>query len=240
MCLGGRSARLVAKEKSSRKKPAARKVPAKKPTASGTAAKKKVAKKRVSRTKIAARELKPRDEGHALLLFRSKGDWAIRDLHEYFHQTNILYNRLYVIRYRLRGSNMPAPQLLISSLSLVPESAELSLRHIELRSPGSFSLEGIGEILAELRGTWRDLRYANSIDKQRQQQELTTKQRMDDLEVALKHTELVERQVDLLKKAGVPEGEIQECILRIVQPMSKMAAIERKQGVEIVEGEGAT
>tara|TARA_R110002073_G_scaffold312409_2_gene483848 strand:- start:364 stop:1113 length:750 start_codon:yes stop_codon:yes gene_type:complete len=92
-------------------------------------------------------------------------NWTVQGLYTFFHQLNILYNRLYVLDDQIRsGHNRKLKSILYGSLSRVEPEAQLILDSIEIHSPADINLTGSGEIIDELGETWKDLRYRNKIE----------------------------------------------------------------------------
>ena len=94
-------------------------------------------------------------------------NWSVQDLYTFFHQLNILYNRLYVLDDQIRiGNKRKLRSLLYGSLSRVKPLNQLVLASIEIHSPADINLEGAGEIIDELGETWKDLKYRNKIEEE--------------------------------------------------------------------------
>jgi len=177
----------------------------------------------------------PRRSGMVLIEYTSQDDWSVEQLQKYLHQVNILYNRLYVLDQLVVGANMPVPQMLSSSLSLVPEAHRLTVRYIEFKSPGGFSFEGLGDVIKEFRGLWRDVTYDNRLDRQSKRSELDDRKQFNQIKLQLAETKLIEAKIDLLKKVGATQEEIKKSVDQLINPMSKIIEMELKQDILLVD-----
>ena len=70
--------------------------------------------------------------------FTAQEDWTVTDLHLFFHQLNIIYNRLYVIDGLKAGSRAKLENILNGSLSRVTTENQLLVDYIEIHSPAVF------------------------------------------------------------------------------------------------------
>jgi hypothetical protein len=171
----------------------------------------------------------------ANLDFTAQEDWTVTDLQVFFHQLNILYNRLYVIASLKPGRRGRLEYILSSSLSQVPEQEQLLVDFIEIHSPAKFSLKGVDDIIGQLRGLIRDLWYDNRLDKKNKEQALQHKEKLNELELANHRAALLERQIDIMKKAGFSDEEIRENTRKLTDPLERILVVMQQREVSLVD-----
>ena len=159
----------------------------------------------------------------ANIKFSAHEDWTVTDLQNFFHQLNILYNRLYVIDDLNPDSTAKLTNILNTSLSRVPEHDLLLVDYIEIHSPAKFSLKGGGKIIGQVRGLIKDVWYDNQLEKKKKEQEIEHQGKLKQLEVAHqevlnelevsdKYTDLIEKKIGIMKNAGYSDEEIHKNI----------------------------
>lgn len=165
--------------------------------------------------------------------FTTSDDWSVHEFQAFFHQVNILYNRMYVLDEQLRTEKVrKLSPLLYGSLSRVDDSEKLYLDSIEIHSPGEFNLKGAGGILREFREFWKDIRYRNKIDKARLEEELRHAQEINihkEHEAGLK---ILEKRIKLMKKLGYDLDQIQVVEKALGDPMSQLILLSERKGIE--------
>ncbi|MFC1567629.1 hypothetical protein ACFL3K_00300 [Pseudomonadota bacterium] len=178
------------------------------------------------------------DEKSQLELVASE-NWSVQDLYSFFHQLNILYNRLYVLDDQIRSKRVRKLRpILYGSLSRVEPGDQLSLDSIEIHSPAEINLQGSGEIIDELGETWKDLKYRNKIEEELLQIELqgsrnklAHEQNMDALEERAKADEIILRRLKGLKELGFNEEEIRIAMKALIDPLNQLIEVSREKGI---------
>ena len=166
--------------------------------------------------------------------FKAREDWTVADLQQFFHQLNILYNRLYVFEeFRVEKKGRLATHL-DNSLSRVPIDSVLLVKSLEIHSPAEFNFQGLGEVLSQIRKLVKDLLYENRIDKGKNEEELRHAGEMNQMDEAIKRTEVMKSQIELMRQAGLPESEIQNCLRKLIDPAGKMLSIMHEKKVEVI------
>ncbi len=169
------------------------------------------------------------------LKFSAQEDWTVTDLQVFFHQLNILYNRVHVIHSLNSGRTGRLSNILNGSLSQVPEADQLFVDYIEIHSPAKFSLKGADKIIDQVRGLIKDLWYENSLDKKKKEQLLRHQEKLNDLEVSHQRTNLLEKQIDVLKSVGFSEAEIQNNIRKLTDPVEKISTVMQQRKVILID-----
>ena len=178
--------------------------------------------------------------------FSAQEDWTVTDLQNFFHQLNILYNRLYVIDDLNPDSKAKLTNILNTSLSRVPEYDQLLVDYIEIHSPAKFSLKGGDKIIGQVRGLIRDVWYDNKLEKKKKEQELehqekvkqlevAHQEKLNDLEIADKHTDLIKKQIGIMKNAGYSDEDIQKNIKKLTDPVNKISTIMYEKDVKLLD-----
>jgi len=187
----------------------------------------------------------------ANIKFSAQEDWTVTDLQNFFHQLNILYNRLYVVDEINPDSKAKLTNILNTSLSRVPEHDQLLVDYIEIHSPAKFSLKGGDKIIGRVRGLIKDVWYDNKLEKKKKEQEIehqgkvkqlevVHQESLNELEVADKHADLVKKQIGILKDAGYSDEEIQKNIKRLTDPVKKISSIMYEKDVKLLDDDKNT
>ena len=99
--------------------------------------------------------------------FDAVEDWSVEDFYTFFHQVNILYNRLSVLEdIKLKQRPVKLKSALCSSLSRRQPEDRLNVKSIAIHSPGDFNLLGVDQIIGQVRELIKELNYRNSLDHQ--------------------------------------------------------------------------
>jgi hypothetical protein len=167
--------------------------------------------------------------------FSAQGDWTVTDLQNFFHQLNILYNRLYVIDDLNSDSKAKLTNILNTSLSRVPEYDQLLVDYIEIHSPAKFSLKGGDKIIGQVRSFIKDVWYDNKLEKKKKEQELEHQEKLNDLEIADKHTDLINKQIGILRDVGYSDEDIQKNIKKLTDPVNKISSIMYEKDVKLLD-----
>ena len=172
--------------------------------------------------------------------FSAQEDWTVTDLQVFFHQLNILYNRLHVINSLKPGRKGKLTNILNGSLSQVSEDEQLFVDFIEIHSPAKFSLKGADKIIGQVRGLIKDFWYANNLEKKKKEQKLQHVETLNELEIAHQRTGLLERQIVVMRNAGFSDEEIQENIRKLTDPVEKISTVMQQREVTLIEDEKNT
>jgi hypothetical protein len=182
----------------------------------------------------------------AKIKFSAQEDWTVTDLQIFFHQLNILYNRLYVVNDLNQNSSANLTNILNTSLSRVPEHDQLVVDYLEIHSPLKLSLEGTDKIIGQLRGLFKDFIYDNELDKKEKEQkieqrykeqqlEISHQEKLNEIEIADKHADLIQKQIDIMKGVGYSNEEIQNNIKKLTDPVKKVSSIMYGKSAEILD-----
>lgn len=169
--------------------------------------------------------------------FTAQEDWTVTDLQLFFHQLNILYNRLYVIDGLESGGKAKLESILNGSLARVPEEDQLLVDYIEIHSPAKFSLKGADKIVGQLREFVKDIWYENRLESRRKEQEIQHQAKLNDLEIASQRAALLEKQIGIMKGAGFSDDEIKSNIKKLTDPVEKILSVMQERRVLLEEEE---
>ncbi len=169
--------------------------------------------------------------------FSAEKDWTVADLHVFFHQLNILYNRLYVIDQLTERRKGKLGSMLSSSLAHVPNGEQLFVDFIEIHSPAKFSLKGVDKIICQLGELIKDFWYRNSLEKKEGAQNLAHQSDLNEIEVAKQRMELLDHQVSIMKNCGFSDEEIQENFRKLIDPLEKISSVMQHREVVLIDHE---
>lgn len=165
--------------------------------------------------------------------FTTSDDWSVHEFHAFFHQINILYNRIYVLDEQLKtGKIRKLSPLLYGSLSRVDDVGRLYLDSIEIRSPGEFNLKGAGGILKEFREFWKDIRYRNEIEKTRLEEEFRHAQEMNVYKENKAGLKILGKRIRMMKELGYDLDQIQVVEKALGDPMNQLIVLSQRKGIQ--------
>ena len=168
------------------------------------------------------------------IYFKAREDWSVTDLHTFFHQLCILYNRLYVVNSLSKGTKS-IEKALTGSKSRVPEEYQLQVRYVEIHSPAKFCFEGLGEVVEQLRFFWQDLFYANRLNRKFGEQSLAHQEKLNQIQIERERSNfLIERAVNL-RERGLTDAQISQTFDEILKPFEKIRDIAIEKGVSLDE-----
>lgn len=167
--------------------------------------------------------------------FRAREDWTVADLQQFFHQLNILYNRLHVVEEFRVEQKGKLESYLDNSLSRVPESDVLRVKSLEINSPADFNFLGVDKVISQIRKLIKDVSYKNQIAKRQHEEELRHASKMNQLEENYRQIEVMNGYIELMKHVGMDEPEIQNCLKKLIDPTEKVLSIMKAKGVEVAE-----
>lgn len=174
--------------------------------------------------------------------FDATENWTVEDFYNFFHQINILYNRLYVletikakhtnaIANNKTTKNRKLSNAFHSSLSAVEEQDRLALKSIEIHSPGDFNLLGVDKIILQLREFWKDISYRNTQDKEREAETQRHTQVMHDLKEQAGRQKILANQITLMKNLGYNQEQIDVGIKALGDPLEQLQLISQQRKV---------
>ncbi len=172
--------------------------------------------------------------------FVTSEDWSVNELRVFFHQLNILYNRLFVIENLTKATNVKLSTILDRSLSRIAEEKILSIDFIEIHSPARFSFKGVDKIIGQIRGLIKDFWYKNKMEKQKMELDIQRQRTKNEVEMSCANMELLKMQISIMKEAGIHEDEIRENIKKLINPLEKLSSIGQAKGIRLIEKEKQT
>ncbi|AGP85572.1 hypothetical protein [Alteromonas mediterranea] len=166
--------------------------------------------------------------------FDAVEDWLVEDFYSFFHQLNILYNRLAVLDdINEKQRIVKLKPALNGSLSRVKDEHRLTVKSIEIHSPGDFNLLGIDKILVQLRGLIRDLFYANKLDKEAKREENRHKAEMNKLKEQAGQQKILADQISMLRNLGYEDEEIDVAVKALLDPLTQMSELSNKKKISL-------
>jgi len=168
--------------------------------------------------------------------FDATEDWLVEDFYNFFHQLNILYNRLFVIQEIVdSGKQKKLKNALSSSLSSVKDGHQLAIKSIEIHSPGEFSLLGVDKIIFQLRELFKDAMFRNSHEKEASNESIRHQKIMNTMQEQAGMQKLLQNQINLMKSAGYDQDEILVGIKALSAPLTQLIQISLEKSVVIKE-----
>ncbi|MCU8000782.1 hypothetical protein [Shewanella sp. SM95] len=166
--------------------------------------------------------------------FYAVEDWSVEDFYTFFHQLNILYNRLAVLEdIREKKSPVKLKNALYGSLSRIPIEERLQIKSVEIHSPGDFNLLGLDKIIIQVRGLIKDLTYQNRLDREAKETQLRHDNEMNEVKVASAKLDLLEQQIKVMKDLGYDQGQIDIGIKALSDPLDQIANISQRKQVTL-------
>lgn len=166
--------------------------------------------------------------------FDAVEDWSVEDFYTFFHQLNILYNRLAVLDdIKFKKSPVNLRNALYGSLSRIPLEKRLRVKSIEIHSPGDFNLLGLDRILSQLRGLIRDLTYQNRIDREAKEEQLRHEKEMNELKVVAAKQKLLAQQIQTMKDIGYDQEQIDLGVKALSDPLKQLEDIAQRKQVTL-------
>ena len=166
--------------------------------------------------------------------FRTSEDWTVEAFYRFFHQLNILYNRLYVLeKMRDDGHARKLKQALAGSLSAVRTLHRLKVQSIEIHSPGDVNLLGIDKIIQQLRELWKDISYQQRLEKQQKVEQARHAKVMHQLEETAAIQQLLHTQIKLLRQLGYQDAEIADGIKALADPLEQLVSLAKSHHISL-------
>jgi hypothetical protein len=166
--------------------------------------------------------------------FDSTEDWNVEDFYNFFHQLNILYNRLYVLNdLKENQSNKKLRYALYGSLSSVEKEDQLIVKSIEIHSPGNFNLLGVDKIIHQLRELFKDISYKNRQEKEDQEETLRHKKAMNTLKEQAGRQKILSNQLVIMEQMGYDREQIDIGIKALGDPLEQLAQLSDQRRVSM-------
>jgi len=171
--------------------------------------------------------------------FSASEDWTVEDFYRFFHQLNILYNRLYVLeKIKNKSQSRNLKNAFYGSLSSVSESHRLIIKSIEVHSPGDFNLLGVDKIIQQLRDLWKDISYQNRLTKQRITEQNRHDKQMHQLKEVAAMQKLLQNQIKLMHQLGYQEDEIAQGVKALADPLEQLVELANSRKISLKEVSG--
>lgn len=175
--------------------------------------------------------------------FKGDDDWLVVDLYRFLHYLNVFYNRLYVLEKYSNSDNLMfnseypiLKKYLDNSLNYIAKGNELSVSSIKLQSPFEIKVNGLSDIIKEIREFYKDKTYRIKLDKKEkelaiEERQIAVEEKKVDLKI--KQLELVEKKISFLKRNGYTDEQCNEIIKTLINPANKMLKSGEKNNVQI-------
>ncbi|KKO47575.1 hypothetical protein VT06_16315 [Arsukibacterium sp. MJ3] len=166
--------------------------------------------------------------------FNAVDDWSVEDFYTFFHQLNILYNRLAVLEdIKFKQNPIKLKTALYGSLSRIPLENRLTVKSIEIHSPGDFNLLGLDKILIQMRGLIKDFTYKNRLEREAKEEQLSHEKEMNELKVIAEKQNILAKQVQLMKDIGYDQEQIDAGIKALYDPLKQLEDIAQRKKVTL-------
>lgn len=166
--------------------------------------------------------------------FDAVEDWLVEDFYSFFHQLNILYNRLAVLEdIKEKQRPVKLKSALYGSLSRIKDEDRLTVKSIEIHSPGDFNLLGIDKILVQLRGLIRDLFYANKLDKEAKQEANRHQAQMNKLQEQAGQQKILEDQITIMRSLGYDQEQIDIAVKALLDPLVHISELSNRKKISL-------
>ncbi|MCB0639764.1 MAG: hypothetical protein KDC54_24235 [Lewinella sp.] len=166
--------------------------------------------------------------------FETVEDWSVEDFYTFFHQVNILYNRLLVLDdIKLKQRPVKLKSALYGSLSRIQPEDRLKVKSIEIHSPGDFNLLGVDKIIGQVRELIKDLTYRNRLDRQEKEEALRHQKEMNNLRTMAGKQKVLANQIQLMESLGYDREQIEIGVKALADPLSQIEEISSRKGVTV-------
>ena len=166
--------------------------------------------------------------------FDAVDDWSVEDFYTFFHQVNILYNRLSVLdEIRLKQRPVKLKPALYGSLSRIPTDERLQVKSIEIHSPADFNLLGVDKIIGQIRGLIKDLTYDNKLDRQVKEEHLRQQREMNNLRTIAGRQKVLVNQIEIMKELGYDQEQIEIGTKALVDPLLQIEDIATRKKITV-------
>jgi hypothetical protein len=166
--------------------------------------------------------------------FDAVEDWSVEDFYTFFHQLNILYNRLSVLDdISLRQRKVKLQSALSGSLSRIEPEDRLKIKSIEIHSPGDFNLLGVDKIIEQIRGLIKDLLYSNKLDRKEKEEALRHQKATNELEELEVRQRLLASQIQIMESLGYDEEQIEVGTKALADPLFQILEISDRKNVTL-------
>ncbi|PSJ43773.1 hypothetical protein C7H85_16140 [Zobellella endophytica] len=166
--------------------------------------------------------------------FDAVEDWSVEDFYTFFHQVNILYNRLSVLEdIKLKQRQVQLKSALYGSLSRISPEERLKVKSIEIHSPGDFNLLGVDKIIGQVRELIKDLTYRNKLDRQEKEEALSHQKEMNSLKTMAGKQKVLANQIQLMKSLGYDQEQIEIGIKALADPLAQIEEISSRKNVTV-------
>jgi hypothetical protein len=166
--------------------------------------------------------------------FDAVEDWSVEDFYTFFHQLNILYNRLSVLdNISLRQRKVKLQSALSGSLSRIEPEDRLKIKSIEIHSPGDFNLLGVDKVIAQIRGLVKDLLYGNKLDRQEREEALRHQKATNEVEELEVRQRLLASQIQIMESLGYDAEQIEVGTKALADPLSQLLEISNRKNVTL-------
>ena len=92
--------------------------------------------------------------------------WTVVELYRFLHKTNIIYNRLIVLKRYNHNNYDDLMKKLRLSFKYIENTEILSVSNLSINSPFNISFKGSGEIIRELREFGKDWKFRNDQERE--------------------------------------------------------------------------
>jgi len=166
--------------------------------------------------------------------FDAVEDWSVEDFYTFFHQINILYNRLSVLdEIKLKQRPVKLKSALYGSLSRIPPEERLQVKSIEIHSPGDFNLLGVDKIIGQIRELIKDLTYRNKLDRQVKEEALRHQKEINSLKTMAGKQKVLTNQIRLMESLGYDQEQIEIGIKALADPLAQIDDISSRKNVTV-------
>lgn len=170
--------------------------------------------------------------------FEAMEEWTVEDFYTFFHQLNILYNRLAVLDdLSASGRTVKLKSALYGSLSRVKPEDRLKVESIEIHSPGDFNLLGVDKIIGQLRALLKDLLYRNRQEREQMEESLRHRRAINSLNERAAQQKLLSNQIRIMKELGYQPEQIEAGAKAFLDPLQQVQEIGIRKQVSLKPGD---
>jgi len=166
--------------------------------------------------------------------FDAVEDWSVEDFYTFFHQVNILYNRLAVLEdIKKNDRKVKLKNALYGSLSRVKDEQRLTIKSIEIHSPGDFNLLGVAQIIGQLRGLLKDILFKNRQEREKKDETIRHQKVMNNLKEQAAKQRVLSNQIQIMQGLGYDQEQIDIGIKALSDPLEQIQSISVKKQVAL-------
>ena len=157
------------------------------------------------------------------IAFLGGDDWTAEGLADFLGHLAVLYNRMVVLRQDTARSPNGLIAQLYASRSRVSDHEKLSITGMVIQSPMNVSFEGLGEVIREIRETFKDIGWRGRLERELMEEQLGHTRAMNKAEEQLARVKVFDAAAAAVDRLGATPDEKKKIFKAILDPAEGVA-----------------